>query len=370
MADEKKVVVWARSRVSNLYKHTATGIYYARTMVGGADKWATLETDVFSVAEQRVRKKVAELKQGRSAMKALSRGVAIFGHASTAYQTSVELDAQLKASSIKYRIQTIDGLLKSWPTIAARKISDITERECEEWAMKYSKHVHGTRFNNTLDTLRHIFEIGIERGLIHRNPAAKVGKVRVTAKKLELPTREQFSQILTAIETTGASYAKDCADLVRFLAYSGCRITEAANFKWEHVDGKKGVLFIHGDPETGTKNSEVRHVPITPPMKQLLDRLADRQKVPRNPKRQGGNFVLNVTECQKSLENACEKVKAPRITHHDLRHLFATRCIESGVDIPTVARWLGHKDGGALAMRIYGHLRDEHSQAMAAKVSF
>jgi hypothetical protein len=30
--------------------------------------------------------------------------------------------------------------------------------------------------------------------------------------------------------------------------------------------------------------------------------------------------------------------------------LFATRCIESGVDIPTVSRWLGHKDGGALAM--------------------
>jgi integrase len=43
-----------------------------------------------------------------------------------------------------------------------------------------------------------------------------------------------------------------------------------------------------------------------------------------------------------------------RITHHELRHLFATRCIESGVDIPTVSRWLGHKDGGALAMKVYG----------------
>lgn len=34
-----------------------------------------------------------------------------------------------------------------------------------------------------------------------------------------------------------------------------------------------------------------------------------------------------------------------RITHHDLRHLSATTCIESGVDVPTVARWLGHRDG-------------------------
>jgi site-specific recombinase XerC len=60
----------------------------------------------------------------------------------------------------------------------------------------------------------------------------------------------------------------------------------------------------------------------------------------------------------------------PRITHRDLRHLFATRCIESGVDIPTVSRWLGHKDGGALAMRVYGHLRDQHSAEMAQKVTF
>jgi integrase len=53
-----------------------------------------------------------------------------------------------------------------------------------------------------------------------------------------------------------------------------------------------------------------------------------------------------------------------------LRHLFATRCIESGVDIPTVSRWLGHKDGGGLAMKVYGHLRNQHSASMAKLVSF
>jgi len=40
------------------------------------------------------------------------------------------------------------------------------------------------------------------------------------------------------------------------------------------------------------------------------------------------------------------------------------------VDIPTVSRWLGHKDGGALAMRVYGHLRDAHSADMAKRVTF
>jgi integrase len=70
------------------------------------------------------------------------------------------------------------------------------------------------------------------------------------------------------------------------------------------------------------------------------------------------------------MTRACKEVGMTRITHHDLRHLFATRCIETGVDIPTVSKWLGHKDGGALAMRVYGHLRQDHSLAMAKKVHF
>jgi integrase len=80
--------------------------------------------------------------------------------------------------------------------------------------------------------------------------------------------------------------------------------------------------------------------------------------------------ILQVGKCSEALTRACKEVGISRLTHHDLRHLFATRCIESGVDILTVSHWLGHKDKGALAMRTYGHLRNEHSQAMAQKVKF
>lgn len=100
-------------------------------------------------------------------------------------------------------------------------------------------------------------------------------------------------------------------------------------------------------------------------MRQLLERLQA-----ANPVTVDATRVLCVRECQKAMNRAATEIGMARITHHDLRHLFATRCIESGVDIPTVARWLGHKDGGALAMRVYGHLRDAHSQVMASKVSF
>lgn len=71
-----------------------------------------------------------------------------------------------------------------------------------------------------------------------------------------------------------------------------------------------------------------------------------------------------------SLKDRSKVYREERFIHHDLRYLFATRCIESAVDIPTVSRWFGHKDGVALAMKTYGHLRHEHSLSMAKRVSF
>jgi integrase len=103
---------------------------------------------------------------------------------------------------------------------------------------------------------------------------------------------------------------------------------------------------------------------MIPEMRQLLGKIKGDQSPALN------SPVMRVFECKKSITTACKKLGIARFTHHDLRHLFATRCIESGVDIPTVSRWLGHKDGGALAMKVYGHLRDSHSAEMALKVRF
>jgi hypothetical protein len=37
----------------------------------------------------------------------------------------------------------------------------------------------------------------------------------------------------------------------------------------------------------------------------------------------------------------------------------------SGVDYMTIAKWLGHQDGGILVGKVYGHLSDEHQKNMA-----
>jgi integrase len=143
------------------------------------------------------------------------------------------------------------------------------------------------------------------------------------------------------------------------------RLGEAKYVTWADVNFARRQLHVRGDPETATKNGETRFVPMIPELERRLAEL--RGERPNEP---ASATVMRVFECQNSMTHAAAKIGMKRITHHDLRHLFATICIESGVDIPTVSRWLGHKDGGALCMKTYGHLRQDHSFAQAQRVSF
>lgn len=182
---------------------------------------------------------------------------------------------------------------------------------------------------------------------------------------IALPATENFNALIAEMRVGHSRDSINCADLAAGLAFTGCRIGEAREISWRDIDFAAGEIVVRGDAETGTKNWELRRVPFIPDAGALFDRMR-RERMDESLETK----VFRVRECQKALDRACKKVGADRITHRDLRHLFATRCIESGVDIPTVSRWLGHKDGGALAMKTYGHLRREHSVAQAQRVTF
>lgn len=127
-------------------------------------------------------------------------------------------------------------------------------------------------------------------------------------------------------------------------SYSGVRIGEAKYVTWGDANFARRELHVRGDPETATKNGETRYGPMIPELEQMLTELRSARADESTTA-----TVMRVFECQNSMTHAAEKIGMKRITHHDLRHLFATICIESGVDIPTVSRWLGHKEAARCA---------------------
>jgi integrase len=291
-------------------------------------------------------------------------GSATVGQLAKVYMESQNLRTDIRQSTKDHRKFIVISLLQSWPELAEKLPSKVTEHEVAEWAARHHADWSPTKHNAAIDSLKGFFKIAIDRGIINTNPAAKLIRAQVPQKRLELPSPEQFKQIVHTVRTSGASSAKGNGDLIEFLAYSGCRINEASRVRWKDVDEASGRIWV----EPG-KSGHGRHVPITPAMADLLKRIRDGKRwVIASPNRLG--YVLINQSCEESLEAACLKAGVQRMTHHSCRHLFATRAIESGAPVPTVARWLGHRDGGALLLKTYSHLLDHHSQAAAAKVVF
>ena len=167
------------------------------------------------------------------------------------------------------------------------------------------------------------------------------------------PSADQWRALLARCDAMSGTHA---GIFVRFLAFTGLRISEARALTWADVRSDRLVV-----PGRVTKNGRPRAVPLVPALREPLERLRALASC-------GGPFsdyVLPRAVPRKAIRSACRAVGLPMLSFHCFRHWFATKTIEAGVDVPTVARWLGHSDGGALLGRTYFHLGSEHAISAA-----
>jgi integrase len=360
----KPTKTWERTRLQNLVRHKS-GRYYARAFAGGKEVWKSLKTSHFSVAEAKLAEFLKEHRERRSNGNGEVSAKMTFGEAAAVHLRNLDDNLSIKPRTRDYWRECLAALQKSWPGLNETEVRKITQTDCKEWARAHGKTVSPTRYNNTISVLRHVLNVAVEAGVVYSNAAAAVKRAPVRGKEIALPTIEKFNALISEMRAGHSRDSINCADFAAGLAFTGCRLGEAREIAWRDVDFDAGEVVVRGDAKTGTKNWELRRAPLIPDAHALFQRMRSERLAEAMDAR-----VFLVGECQKSLDRACKKVATDRITHHDLRHLFATRCIESGVDIRTVSRWLGHKDGGALAMKTYGHLRREHSIAQAQRVTF
>ena len=339
----------------NLVRYVPSGVLYLRAKVGG--KFIRRSLDLTSVRAAKLKrdKMLAELRAmaGKFPECAVTKDEALAY--TRAWYESRSLDEQ-KESTLIYNRQILTVLGNLLPRTSPKVW---TAKNMEDWwAGSEITRYSPTRRNGTLDVLRKMFDLLIERGVRGDDPTARLKRASVRVKVVKVPSAEDFDRVLQDIESQPSDFAFESAHFVSFLAYSGCRIGEARCITWADI-GEKTIAVTGGD--AGTKNREVRHVPIIRPMRDLLETMQYEG---------AAGLLFSIKSPRFAITNACRRCNVEPFTPHTLRHMFATVCIESGVDIPTVSRWLGHKDGGALAMRVYGHLRDDHSIRQAERVRF
>ncbi|MGH7989719.1 MAG: tyrosine-type recombinase/integrase [Limisphaerales bacterium] len=249
-------------------------MYFARANVDGVVKRLSLETDVFTTAKGRLPGKI---KQQHTP----PQEIGTFADARTLYEADINADHTLAERNKEYRLGRVAALLKTWPKLGAMKLEKISVSACKERAKRFSDQFDETNFNNTFGALRAIVERG---GIGHdANPAFKIKRLGVKPKALQLPEPEQFDRLLETIENGGGRFSKDCADLVRFLAFSGCRLSEARQVAWADIDFERREIKVHNAKRSRTSGHHpFRHVPIIPAMRQLLERCAARIRM--NPR--------------------------------------------------------------------------------------
>jgi integrase len=380
---------WETTREPNLLRNTASGRYYGRFTLSGKQKWVNLETDVWTVAKLRLADERAKIERLRQSATDVSSGDASVGSLVMLYRQRIADRVDIRPETRRRLREEVDAIIKTWPGFEGLAPRQLTRQSVTEWRNRLKRDGTGHRapgakaanpknngssaslINKCIDALRRILDIAVERGQMVGNPLYPRGlKLKNTPRKPHLPEASKISEIFAKMEQGGGRFSRPAADLCRFLAYTGCRISEARAITWVDVDFKRGILNVHGEKTEAAD----RELPLIPAAKALLERLHLAQKFspdvqktidgdvdPRGP-------VLAVGEAEKSLSRACKELGVVRLTHHDLRDAFATSAIEAGVDIPTVAAWLGHADGGAVLMRVYSHHRRAHSIAQAAKV--
>lgn len=348
-----------RSVAENLYRREPSGSYYALLKRAGKQIWKSLKTKDRKLAERRLKEFTAQASNLRP------QDEPHVGFVPLAERWLGTKRHTVKASTLARAQRCVKALA---PFFAGLSVRNIARRHCDEWVSKRGYTIAPQTFAHELDTMRGVLGYAVEIGLRVDNPAGHVLRKPIRSKRAIVPTREQFRQLVAAIRQSDGrpdsqAKAKDGADLVELLAYSGCRLDEARNLRWRDVDFERGVYTVTGG-ERGTKNHEARTVPMNEALRQLLARLAGEGEA------KPGDLVVKIKSARKCIDTATRRLGLPHLSHHTLRHFFATTAIESGGDIPTVAKMLGHKDGGALLMKTYGHLRQEHAFNVARKIRF
>ena len=203
-------------------------------------------------------------------------------------------------------------------------------------------------------------------GVANEYTANKIKRPKLIERPAECFSLKEQKQIEQAVLNS----KKDKLFGILLCLYSGLRIGELIALRWSDIDFAKGLLtvskschdskngLIIDEPKTATSR---RVIPLP---KQLLPILKSIKKKSASPfvVSASGNPV-SVRSYQRSFELLLKKLKILHKGFHSLRHTFATRALECGMDVKTLSEILGHKNP-TVTLNRYAHSLIEHKADM------
>lgn len=290
----------------------------------------------------------------------------------------VYLKNSLKQSTYNSYVCYIEKHLK--PVLGDVKLSELNPRMLQLF-YNHKLEAEGLSRKTIINLnlfLHRVLSFAVGEGYIRMNPADSLNLPRGQKPEIEVLTRDEQAALIRG------SYNHRYGVFVRLTLFTGIRLGELLGLKWEDVDVKGGMINIrrtlsrlnkmkrpdNPDENTteivvGTPKSQnsVRSIPLIPGMMQEL--LGWRNVQERDRENAGELYMASgmvvTNELGRYIEPRTFRDYYEQIltisglkhyTFHALRHTFATRAMEQGMEIATLSKLLGHYST-AFTMDVY-----------------
>lgn len=229
--------------------------------------------------------------------------------------------------------------------------------------------------------LSSVLDYAVENGYLECNCYKDVPSIKAVRKEMRVLSRQEQLKIERAIRYS----FEDRAIGVLLSLYCGLRIGEVCALAWSDLDLDANILAVNRtvsrvsveEAVEGRRTeinlrsaktlSSIRKIPVPPFLAAQLKQLkttAVGEYVVNTKKNEPMCTRLMTYIFKKLVTNAC----ISDVNFHALRHTFATRAIESGVDYKAISEILGHANF-TITMNTYVHSLVEHKRDIMNKVN-
>lgn len=203
-------------------------------------------------------------------------------------------------------------------------------------------------------TLKAAFNRAVEWEYIKENPFKYV-KLPRTIKKIPLYIEEgELNKILKETENP------DLEDLFALAFYSGLRLGEILNLKWEHINFQEKMIYVRNQKGFTLKGKKDRVVPINSKLEDILK--TRYENIPGTEERyvfeKCPGIKYNADFVSKKFKKSIIAAGLNSDIHfHTLRHSFASNLVQRGASLYVVKELMGHSD--ISTTQVYSHLNTE-----------
>ena len=268
------------------------------------------------------------------------------------------------------------------PKIGGNDINDLTPIVLQSFVtellnsgnLRTGKELSANFVNTVISVIQNSLKTANLVGIASEYTANKIKRPKTKEKQVDCFSVSEQKKIENYILNSG----KDKLFGIVLCLYTGLRIGELLALTWSDIDFGKGLLFVSKtcyDGNVGTHHIRVINSPKTPhsrrviPLpKQILPLLKALKKRSRCQYIiADGDKPVFVRSYQRTFELLLRKLHIPHKGFHSLRHTFATRAMECGIDVKTLSELLGHKNA-TITLNRYAHSLLEHKVEMMNKL--